>query len=175
MNVYSRSPQVRLYLNDKLIDTKATSSTFWAGFTVPYEVGTLKAVEYDGKEEGASFELKTTGAPVEIRLVADRTNLVSSGTDLAYVTAELIDADGQVVYDSQRTVNFTVEGEGCILACGNACPNDMESFRNSSPKLYNGRAQAIVKTTKNSGEFTVKVTSDDMPAQTITLQTNKNQ
>ena len=107
--------------------------------------------------------------------MADRTNLVSSGTDLAYVTAELIDADGQVVYDSQRTVNFTVEGEGCILACGNACPNDMESFRNSSPKLYNGRAQAIVKTTKNSGEFTVKVTSDDMPAQTITLQTNKNQ
>ncbi len=173
VNVYSRSPQVRLYLNDKLIDTKATSSTFWAGFTVPYEAGELKAVEYDGKEEGASFVLKTTGEPVGIRLVADRTDLASDGADLAYVTAELVDAEGQVVYDSQRTVNFSVEGEGSILACGNACPNEMESFRNSSPKLYNGRAQAIIKTTRNAGEFTVKATSDNMPAQTLTLKTSK--
>ena len=171
VNVYSRSPQVRLYLNDKLIGTKATSATFWAGFTVPYEPGVLKAVEFDGTKEGASFILKTTGTPVGIRLVADRTNLTSDGNDLAYVTAELVDAEGQVVYDSQRTVNFTVEGEGKILACGNACPYDMESFRNPSPKLHNGRAQAIIQTTRNAGEFTVRVTSDNMPTQTLTLKT----
>lgn len=174
VNVYSRSPQVRLYLNDKLIDTKATSATFWAGFTVPYEAGVLKAVEYDGKEEGASFILKTTSTPVGIRLVTDRSNLVSDGNDLAYVTAELVDEEGQVVYDSQRTINFTVEGEGKIIACGNACPNDMESFRNPSPKLYNGRAQTIIQTTKNAGEFTVKVTSDNLPAQTLTIRTSND-
>ena len=171
VNVYSRSPQVRLYLNDRLIGTKATSATFWAGFSVPYEAGVLKAVEYDGNKEGASFILKTTGTPVGIRLVADRTNLTADGNDLAYVTVELVDAEGQVVYDSQRTVHFSVEGEGTILACGNACPNDMESFRSSSPKLYNGRALAIVRTTKNAGEFTVRVTSDSMPMQTLTLKT----
>ena len=174
VNVYSRSPQVRLYLNDKLMGTKNTSSTFWAGFTIPYEAGVLKVVEYNGKEEGASFILKTTGKPTAIRLVADRTNLASDGNDLAYVTAELIDEDGQVVYDSQRTVNFSVEGEGKILACGNACPNDMESFRNNSPKLYNGCAQAIVQTTKNAGKLTVKVTSDNMQTQTITLNTSSS-
>lgn len=174
VNVYSRSPQVRLYLNDKLIDTKATSATFWAGFTVPYEAGVLKAVEYDGKEEGASFILKTTSTPVGIRLVTDRSNLASDGNDLAYVTAELVDEEGQVVYDSQRTINFTVEGEGKIIACGNACPNDMKSFRNPSPKLYNGRAQTIIQTTKNAGEFTVKVTSDNLPAQTLTIRTSND-
>ncbi len=174
VNVYSRSPQVRLYLNDKLIGTKATSATFWAGFSVPYAPGILKAVEYDGKEEGASFILKTTGTPTAIRLVTDRYNLASNGNDLAYITAELVDEDGQVVYDSKRTVNFTIEGEGKILACGNACPNDMNSFRNPSPKLYNGRAQAIVQTTKNAGKFILKVTSDNLPEQTITLQTYDN-
>ncbi len=172
VNVYSRSPQVRLYLNDKLIGTQSTSATFWAGFTVPYEAGVLKAVEYDGQQEGASFVLKTTGTPVAIRLTADRTRLMSDGLDLAYVTAELIDEEGQVVYDSQRTVHFTVEGEGKILACGNACPNDMESFRNPSPKLYNGRAQAIVQTSRQAGSLTVKVTTDDLPTQTITLTTS---
>ena len=172
VNVYSRAPQVRLYLNDRLMGTKETSSTFWAGFTVPYETGTLRAVEYDGKEEGASFILKTTGTPVALRLTADRNTATANGKDLVYVTAELVDADGQVVYDSQRIVNFSIEGEGTILACGNACPNDMESFRNPSPRLYNGRAQAIVKTTPAAGTFMLSASADGLPLQSVTVKTS---
>lgn len=171
VNVYSRSPQVRLYLNDSLVGTKTTSATFWAGFTVPYEPGTLRAVEYDGEKEGDSFILKTTGTPVALRLVSDRGSATADGKDLVYVTAELVDAEGQVVYDSQRTVRFSIEGEGSILACGNACPNDMESFRNSSPRLYNGRAQAIVKTTRTAAGFTLRVSADGLPTQELTVRT----
>ena len=174
VNVYSRAPQVRLYLNGKLMGTKNTSDTFWAGFQVPYQKGILKAVEYDGREEGAYFILKTTGNPVGIRLVANRTNLMANGNDLAYVTAELVDEEGQVVYDSERTVHFSVEGEGTLLACGNACPNDMASFRNSSPKLYNGRAQAIIKSTHEGGEIAVKVSSDNLPDQTVVIKVQRN-
>lgn len=171
VNVYSRAPQVRLYLNDSLVGTKTTSATFWAGFTVPYEPGTLRAVEYDGEKEGDFFILKTTGTPVALRLVSDRGSATADGKDLVYVTAELVDAEGQVVYDSQRTVRFSIEGEGSILACGNACPNDMESFRNSSPRLYNGRAQAIVKTTRTAAGFTLRVSADGLPAQALTVRT----
>lgn len=171
VNVYSRAPQVRLYLNDSLVGTKTTSATFWAGFTVPYEPGTLRAVEYDGEKEGDSFILKTTGTPVALRLVSDRGSATADGKDLVYVTAELVDAEGQVVYDSQRTVRFSIEGEGSILACGNACPNDMESFRNSSPRLYNGRAQAIVKTTRTAAGFTLRVSADGLPTQELTVRT----
>lgn len=171
VNVYSRAPQVRLYLNDSLVGTKTTSATFWAGFTVPYEPGTLRAVEYDGEKEGDSFILKTTGTPVALRLVSDRGSATADGKDLVYVTAELVDAEGQVVYDSQRTVHFSIEGEGSILACGNACPNDMESFRNSSPRLYNGRAQAIVKTTRTAAGFTLRVSADGLPTQELTVRT----
>lgn len=171
VNVYSRAPQVRLYLNDSLVGTKTTSATFWAGFTVPYEPGTLRAVEYDGEKEGDFFILKTTGTPVALRLVSDRGSATADGKDLVYVTAELVDAEGQVVYDSQRTVRFSIEGEGSILACGNACPNDMESFRNSSPRLYNGRAQAIVKTTRTAAGFTLRVSADGLPTQELTVRT----
>lgn len=173
VNVYSRAPQVRLYLNDSLVGTKTTSATFWAGFTVPYEPGTLRAVEYDGEKEGDFFILKTTGTPVALRLVSDRGSATADGKDLVYVTAELVDAEGQVVYDSQRTVRFSIEGEGSILACGNACPNDMESFRNSSPRLYNGRAQAIVKTTRTAAGFTLRVSADGLPAQALTVRTTR--
>ena len=174
VNVYSRSPQVRLYLNGKLIGTKTTSATFWAGFNVPYEPGILKAVEYDGQNEGASFTLKTTGTPVGIRLRTDRSSIASDGNDLAYITAELIDEDGQVVYDSQRIINFDIEGEGKILASGNGCPNDMESFRNLSPKLYNGRAQAIVQSTRQAGKCIIKVTSEGLDTQSIIIKTSND-
>lgn len=170
VNVYSRSPQVRLYLNGELLGTKPTSATFWAGFSVPYRPGELRAVEFDGQDEGASFVLETTGEPVALRLVADRSVVASNGSDLLYVTAELVDASGRVVYDSQRKVGFSVEGPGVILASGNACPNDMESFRSNTPRLYNGRAQTIVRTTSQPGDIVVRVESEGLEARTVAVK-----
>lgn len=169
VNVYSRSPQVRLYLNDELIGTKATSTTYWAGFSVPYRRGTLKAVEFDGTTEGASFTLTTPGAPVALRLTADREEILSGGTDLAYVTIELVDAEGRVVSDSQRKVFIQVEGEGTLLAAGNASPTDMASFRSTAPALFEGRALAIIKSNDQEGSIRLTANSKDLAPQTITI------
>lgn len=166
VNVYSRAPQVRLYLNGDSIGTKSTSSTFWAGFSVPYKTGTLRAVEVRDGVEGASFELKTTSDPVAIRLSADVDTLLRTGTDLAYVIVELVDKDGQVVNDSERKVAFTVTGNATLLAGGNASPTDQESFRSSTPRLFRGRALAIVKGGENAGKAVLTVTSDGLETQT---------
>ena len=171
VNVYSRSPQVRLYLNDELLGTKSTSTTYHAAFTVPYRPGTLRAVTFDGTREGDSFTLSTPGAPSALRLTADRPAISSDGADLAYITAELVDAEGRVVSDSFRKVSFSVTGEGCLLAAGNASPTDMASFRSSSPTLFEGRALAIVKSTCHSGTITLTATCDDLPPQAISIRT----
>lgn len=171
VNVYSRSPQVRLYLNGDLIGTAATSSTFWAGFSVPYAPGTLRAVEFDGENEGESFELVTTGEPVGLRLKVDRSRIKADGKDLAYVTAELVDDEGRVVSDSTRRVYFSVEGVGSLVACGNASPRDMGSFRNDSPLLFEGRAQAVVQSGRMPGCVMLTVESDEFDPQTITIET----
>lgn len=172
VNVYSRAPRVRLYLNGRLVGEQATGETFWAGFSVGYQPGTLRAVNLDqeGKETGESFSLTTTSRPVALRLKSDRASLRSADAeDLAYITVELVDGQGRVVSDSGRTVSFSVDGQGELLASGNACPNDMESFRNPSPRLYNGRAQAIVKSTGREGAFTLRVSSPGLPEVSITL------
>ena len=174
VNVYSRSPQVRLYLNDELIGTKITSSTYWAGFSVPYKPGTLKAVEYDGTQEGASFTLTTPGIPASLRLTADRQEICSDGNDLAYITIELVDAEGRVISDSQRKVSLSFSGDGTLLAAGNASPTDMTSFRSTSPALFEGRALAIVKSTDTDGTVSLTVTSDGLAPQTIQIKTSKN-
>lgn len=175
VNVYSRAPRVRLYLNDELLDEKATSNTYWAGFYIPYRPGVLKAVEFDGTKDGAYFILETTSADAAIRLTADRKEIRSNNTDLSYVTIELIDEKGRVITsNSERKINITVEGEGSLLAAGNASPTDMESFRSETPKLYNGRALAIIKSSDTEGEIKLKVTSEGLADAVITIKTGKN-
>ena len=170
VNVYSRSPKVRLYLNDELIGEKETSNTFWAGFTVGYRKGTLRAVEFDGNAEGASFELTTTGKPASFRLVSDSQSLKANGTDIAYVTIELIDDEGRAVtYDCSTKISISVSGNGTLLASGNASPTDMESFRSTTPLLYNGRALAIIKAGDTEGGITLTVQSDGFKPSSVSV------
>ena len=169
VNVYARSPKVRLYLNDRLIGEKATGPTFYAGFELDYEPGTLKAVEWDGTSEGQSFSLVTCGEPVGIRLTADRTRLTADGADLSFVKAELVDAAGRVVHDYTRKVSFSGTGAATLLTAGNANPTDMASFRNLSPTLYGGKAMAIIQSDLTPGSYTLSAHIDGFQDASITL------
>ncbi|MBQ8969516.1 MAG: DUF4982 domain-containing protein [Bacteroidaceae bacterium] len=174
VNVYSRAPQVRLYLNGQPMGDRVPGSTFWAGYQIPYRPGTLRAVNLDGngnEVSGEVFELQTTGEPVALRLTPDRTVIRAGGADLAYLTIELIDREGRVVTsDSERRVNISVTEGGHLLASGNAAPSDMESFRSPQPRLFRGRALAIV----NGGDgretsIRIEVTSEGLPAATAVV------
>ena len=171
VNVYSRAPRVRISLNGKIIGEEATSATFKAPFRVPYESGVLRAeaLGEGGAVEGV-FELSTPGEPVALRLTADTLTIHADGKDLAYVTIELVDAEGRVCYDSSRQLRIRLSGEGTLLACGNASPNDMESFRSNTPRLFEGRALAIAQATGNPGNLTLHVETDGLPAQQITIE-----
>ncbi len=155
INVYSRSKQVRLYLNNRLIDTRPTGDTYHAGFVVDYEPGELRAVEFDGEKEGASYTLQTAGKPAKLRLTTDRYNR------LRYITAELVDANGNRVHDYERQVTFQVKGGAEILAAGNANPTDMQSFRSPAPRLYDGCVLAIIEA---KGNYSLTVRCGGMKA-----------
>jgi len=171
INVYSRAPKVRLYLNDRMVGEKPTSAdTYWTSFLLPYTPGTLTAVELYGAREGESFTLKTTGEPVTIRLTADRTSIAADGQDLSYVTIELVDKDGEVVCDSKRKVSISLNGKGELLACGNASPTDQQSFRSDRPRLFRGRALAIVRSGHEAGESVLTVESEGLPTERVSIQ-----
>ena len=160
VNVYSRSPKVRLYLNGKLIGEKETGKeNYTATFEVPYEPGILKAVNSKGKEE---FILKTAGEPAAIRLTADRNTIKACKNDLSYVKIELVDKDGNVVPDTSLPVKIACSGKGTVIASGNAAYDDMKSFRSLTPNTFRGRAIAIVQPTEEKGEIRVTVSAEGM-------------
>ncbi len=172
VNVYSRAPQVRLYLNNSLLGEKEiTAKDYTATFLVDYQPGELKAVAVYEDAESSCAILQTTGSPSQIRLMADRKAISATPDDLSYVTIELTDNEGRIVTDADTKVTLSVAGNGIIRGSGNACPTDMESFRSLSPQTYKGKAMAILQPKGSAGEIVLKVSAEGMPEASIVIQT----
>lgn len=171
VNVYTRAPKVRLYLNDTLIAEKAINEFYKSSFKVPYQEGTLKAVEVDNNnKEGAYTILATSGEATALRVTADKNNLSANGQDLSYVLIELVDKNGNIIYDSHRKIQIASKGNGGhIIASGTASPNDMNSFQSLTPTLFNGRAMVIVRSGYQQGEIELSITSNGIKPAVIKI------
>ena len=163
VEVYSRKPSVCLYLNNQLIGEKSTDQ-MKAVFTLPYSAGTLRAVA--GSEETV---LSTADAPAALRLTADHTNLKANGQDLAFITVEVVDAEGRLVPTADTNLTFKVEGEGTLMAAGNADIKDEGPYYDATHRAWKGRALCIVRSTKKHGNIRLTVSSSVLPTATLTM------
>lgn len=177
VEVYSRYPRVRLYLNDRLIAERPTTRAeeFKATITVPYEAGKLRATGID--EQGHEVEertLQTSGEAVDLRITVDESpctsqkiidksqivncNLSNSTSDrLCFVTVELIDKDGIRVQDADQELHFEVKGDMTLLATGSANLKDTVSYSSDTRKTYKGMAMAVLRSGKGNGKATLTV------------------
>jgi hypothetical protein len=177
VKVYTRYPSVRLYLNNEIIAEKETEkkdriNKYSAHFNVKFQPGELKAVAVENGNEKESFILRTTGDPVAVRLIADRTNINNNPNDLSYIQIELIDKAGNVVPDRDTEIALEASGAGKIVAAGNADPTDMKSFRSMSPKTFKGKAMAILQPSGNKGEIKLTAKNSAYREGTISIKVN---
>ncbi len=109
--VYSRASQAELFLNGKSLGRVGAGkeNRFCAVFETIYEPGVLTAVSLDGDEEVSRAEIATAGAPVAIRLTADKAVLSVDGESLSYVEAEILDKDGNVVKEGEIQLDAILE------------------------------------------------------------------
>ena len=160
--IYTKAPKVRLYLNDKFIETRDVniSTEYKARITLPYQPGTLKAVALDanGNEVSESI-LRTSDKPASIRLTTDRKQISADGEDLAYIRLEVIDKNGQLVPDATLPVTVNVNGKATLLAAATANLRDLEPKTSPNVTTYKGLALIIVRSGKKAGKATVTATS----------------
>ena len=156
VEVYSKAPEVSLYLNGKLIDTGKTdrSTQFKASFEVPYEPGTLRAVA-----SGKSCEISTPGKPYAIRLTPENPSLNSGTGEIAYVTVEVVDRQGNVCPNAEVGLSFAVSGPGTLMAAGNANLEDTGSYADGYHATWKGRAMAVVRSNGQTGRCTLTVSA----------------
>lgn len=163
--VYTKAPQVSLYLNDKLVATQAVnlSTEYKATFNLPYQPGTLKAVTLDasGKALGTSI-LRTSGAAYSVRLTADKTAIKADGHDLAFITVEVVDENGNPVPDASLPLTIKVNGQATLLAAGSASFKDLEPMTSPRLQTYQGRGLIAVRSSQKRGKSTITVTSPQL-------------
>ena len=175
VEIYSRYPKVRLYLNGQLIGEQPTGreQEFKAVFSVPYNPGTLKAVGVENGQEVEAQELATAGEPAQIRLTADRAVITADGQDLSYVTVEILDKEGRVNPNAENRLIFDVNGAGVIAAVGNASLKDTDCYAGNTCKAWKGRAIVVLKSTKKNGTIKLKATSNGLRSATVSVKTRK--
>lgn len=171
VEVYSKYPKVRLYLNDKVIGDQHTSEEqqFKATFAVPYTSGELKAVGIIDDKEIETTSLKTSGKAARIALNADRTTIAANGQDLSFVTIEITDNNGILEPNAENRLNFTIEGPGVIVGVDNGNLKDVDSYAGSTRKAWHGRALVVIRSTRKEGLIQLTVSSPDLPDAVTTV------
>jgi beta-galactosidase len=171
VEVYSGSERVRLYLNDKLVAEKMTGrgQQFKAVFEVPYAPGTLKVEGLRDDRVVAKDILQTVGAPVQLKLVADRTVLTAGGQDLSFITVEAVDEKGRLQMNTNQKVYFLVSGAGTIAAVGNGDGQSRDSYSGDAFNLFNGRALVVLRSTSRAGEIRLTAISDELKSSSIVI------
>ena len=176
VEVYSKYPKVRLYLNDKLVGEQKTSKEeqFKATFPIPYSAGILKAVGVENDKETEPVILQTAGDASKIKLKADRKEILANGQDLSFITIEITDKDGIFQPNAANRLNFKIDGPGVIAGVDNADIKDVEQYVGDTRKAWKGRALIVIKSNHQAGEIKLTVTSNQLEESSIFIKSTQN-
>jgi beta-galactosidase len=172
---HSNCDEVELFLNGKSLGRKAMTKYSHLEWPVKYTPGTLLARGFKGGKEILTSKVETTGSPTAVQLAPNRSTLAADGADVSVITVQLADAQGRMVPTADKSISFEITGPGKIIGVGNGDPasHEPDQFIDSSStwrrSLFNGLAQVIVQTTKDSGEIKLTATSEGLAPATLSL------
>ena len=168
---YTNAASAALFLNGQPVGERRcyNRETGIIGWDVPYAPGTLRAVGYDadGREE-SSYEIRTCLRPAALRVSADRTRLAKG--EVAHLTVEIVDDNGNFVPFGDNEITCTVEGPALLLGLEGSDNRDMGDYTDNVQRAFQGRLLAYVRAT-GDGPVTVRFSTPLLPAATVLLNT----
>ncbi len=182
ISVYSNAQEVKLYLNEKLIDTRTADSSYtltthdktkgaireekaldhvphpiftFAG--VQWQAGTLRAEAYIDGKLVAEHEVRTPLAASQIAITMDHPNdtLTADGSDMAMLFISAVDENGTLVPDFSENIDVEISGNGRLIG-----PNPV--------KAEGGVAAIWLASTTKAGEIRVTASAKGLANQTFT-------
>ncbi len=171
--VYSSGDEVELFLNGKSLGKKFKQPYEYRfrWDSVRYESGELKAIAYKDGKKWAEKHVQTTGKPVKLKLIPDKTVLKSDGEDLIFVRVSVLDEEGNEVPTAEPLITSSVSGPGIIAATDNGDPTCLIPFHEPKRPAFNGLYLAIVKARKGSkGKLRLRVEADGLGKEEFDFQ-----
>lgn len=169
---YSNAEEVELFLNDKSLGVKKKAGDdLHLMWQVPFTPGTLKAISRNGGKDILVREVKTAGKPAKLTVTADRSSINADGTDLSFVTVDVVDANGIIVPNADNLIKFQIEGSGAIVGVDNGDPVSHESFKAPQRKAFHGKCLVVVQSGETSGILKLTASSEGLPSAILEITT----
>lgn len=162
-DVYSKAEEVELLVNGKSVGKKPAGekNRFLASFNTTYQKGTITAISYTGGKEVSRQELRSANKPTKLKISLEKDNIKADGNSLAYVLVEICDEDGnRVNYGCDTKLKAEVTGCGTLAAFGTGRPVTSENYTTGEFTSFEGRAQAIIRSSYESGDITITIKSE---------------
>ena len=174
---YNNADEVELFVNGKSQGVRRKSNhnsqfstlnsqlctEYHVGWRVTFEPGEVKVVaRKDGSVVGEQT-IRTAGAPERIRLSVDY-----RGKTTTFITAEVVDKDGNLCPWAEDMIYFVGEGNGRILGTDNGCQTSMERFTSPKRKAFFGKCMVVV-----SGNVTMTAKSPTLKSDVIPCRIEK--
>ena len=161
--VYTNCDRVELFINDKLVGSKACGAPYYGAeqhwydaprvastthdlhltFDVAYEPGTLKAVGYKDGVPVLTSVVETTGAPVVLVARADRETVRPD--EVVHVDLSTLDAEGRDVPTASPLIRCeVVSGAAHLVGMDGGNMYDLSLYSSPERRMLCGRLMAMV-------------------------------
>ena len=157
---YTNAPSARLLLNGTPVGDAPqrdaeTDILFW---DITYQPGTLRCEA----DNGASYEIETTGRPHALRLTTD---------SVAHVFVEVVDEQGRLVKQADNEVRLMVRGARLLgMENGNIMDTSLNGQRNRGVRTHGGRLVAYIQPDQSAGRIVIQASSPFLQSQTIEIE-----
>jgi beta-galactosidase len=171
---FSNCEEIELFVNGHSLGKK-TMPEFrhlqWDG--VVYQTGKIEAIGYINGKEAARKVVETTGAPVAIQLIPDRTRLIADGQDTVPIAVALVDAAGRIVPTADNKIVFEISGAGSSAGVGNGDPSCHEPNQANYRSAFKGYCMVLAQAARTAGTIQVTASSDGLTSATVELVVEK--
>lgn len=169
VRVLAGCEEVELFLNGVSLGRKKPEALM-AVYDLCYQPGELLAVGYTGGIVVSQTALHTAGPVTGLRVTSDREAVFADGQSLAYLTVDLVDANGQWNRWEEKEVTVTVEGAAALQGFGSANPSGGGSYQDTVWKTWDGRVMAVIRSTRETGTIRVRFSAPGCEDVTVCLE-----
>ncbi|MDU0355118.1 DUF4982 domain-containing protein [Paraglaciecola aquimarina] len=168
VEVYTNQQGVELFLNDSSLGVQYLQDNpdHILKWSVPYSAGTLTAKALDSQ---ITTSLDTAGEPVSIQLNVDKNSLSANRYDVAHVTAQLIDKNGNPVYHHNKSIEFTINGALTRLGVDNGASDNIQKHQTNTITTVQGRALLIVQSKDLLGQAQISASLNGKISSTLAI------
>ncbi len=174
---YSNCDEVELTVNGKNLGRQKMPRNGHLKWKATYQPGKVVAVGYKNGKRILTETIATTKPAAKIVLKTDRQQITPDNRDVAVVTVEIQDKNGNIVPDACPMLSIRLDGNGRILGVGNGDPSYLGA---DSPKekdcrtfqipAFNGLAQILVQSSNNASTLNLSCSSENLKTGSIAIE-----